>query len=42
VYIAKPDTGELPTSIVVTAITLIAAMGGVDVWKNGLLKKGAS
>jgi hypothetical protein len=24
----------------ITAITLIAALGGVDVWKNGLLKKG--
>lgn len=22
-----------------TAITLIAALGGVDVWKNGLLRK---
>lgn len=24
----------------ITAITLIGALGGVDVWKNGLLKKG--
>jgi hypothetical protein len=24
----------------ITAITLIAALGGVDVWKSGLLKKG--
>ena len=23
----------------ITAMTLVAALGGVDVWKNGLLKK---
>jgi Na+/H+ antiporter NhaD/arsenite permease-like protein len=34
-YLAKPSTGELPTPIVITAMTLIAAMGGVDVWKQG-------
>ncbi len=35
VYLAKPATGEIPSSIVITAMTLIGAMGGVDVWKQG-------
>jgi hypothetical protein len=34
VYITKPTTGEVPISVIVTAMTLIAAMGGVDVWKQ--------
>ncbi len=34
VYMAKPVTGEVPTSVVVTALTLIAALGGVDRWKQ--------
>jgi hypothetical protein len=34
VYMAKPDTGEIPVSVIVTAMTLIAAMGGVDRWKQ--------
>ncbi len=34
VYMSKPATGDIPTSIVITAMTLIAAMGGVDVWKQ--------
>lgn len=38
-YMAKPATGDIPTSIVITAMTLIAAMGGVDVWKQGRLDK---
>ena len=38
-YMAKPTTGEIPTPIVITAMTLIAAMGGVDVWKQGRLDK---
>jgi hypothetical protein len=33
-YSAEPMTAGT-----ITAITLIAALGGVDVWKNGLLKK---
>ena len=32
---------EPMTAGTITAITLIAALGGVDVWKNGLFKKGA-
>ncbi len=32
--LAKPDTG-IPTAVVISAMTLIAAMGGVDVWKQG-------
>ncbi len=39
VYLAKPATGDIPTPIVITAMTLIAAMGGVDVWKQGRLDK---
>ena len=39
VYLAKPVTGDIPASIVITAMTLIAAMGGVDVWKQGRLDK---
>jgi hypothetical protein len=38
-WLAKPDTGDIPTPIVITAMTLIAAMGGVDVWKQGRLGK---
>ncbi len=34
-YLAKPDTGEMPTAIVITAMTLIGTLGGVDVWKQG-------
>ena len=39
VYLCKPVTGDMPTPIVITAMTLIAAMGGVDVWKQGRLDK---
>ncbi len=38
-FIAKPVTGDIPTPIVITAMTLIAALGGVDVWKQGRLDK---
>jgi hypothetical protein len=38
-WMAKPDTGEMPMPIVITAMTLIAAMGGVDVWKQAKLDK---
>ncbi len=38
-WLAKPVTGDIPTPIVITAMTLIAAMGGVDVWKQGRLDK---
>ncbi len=38
-YMAKPDTGEIAPAIVITAMTLIAALGGVDVWKQGRLDK---
>ena len=34
VWMAKPTTGEVPTSVIVTALTLIAALGGVDRWKQ--------
>jgi hypothetical protein len=33
-YLSKPATGEVPTAVIVTAMTLIAAMGGVDKWKQ--------
>ena len=33
--LAKPDTGEIPTAVIISAMTLVAAMGGVDVWKQG-------
>ena len=33
-YMARPATGEIPTSVVITAMTLIAAIAGVDVWKQ--------
>ncbi len=32
VYMAKDN--DIPTAIVISAMTLIAAMGGVDVWKQ--------
>jgi hypothetical protein len=38
-YMAKPVSGDIPTPIVITAMTLIAAMGGVDVWKQGRLDR---
>ncbi len=38
-YLAKPVTGDIPTPIVITAMTLIAALGGVDVWKQGRTDK---
>ncbi len=38
-WLSKPVTGDIPTPIVITAMTLIAAMGGVDVWKQGKLGK---
>ncbi len=34
-WMAKPVSGNIPTPVVITAMTLIAAMGGVDVWKQG-------
>jgi hypothetical protein len=34
-YLSKPGTGEIPMPVIITAMTLIAAMGGVDVWKQG-------
>lgn len=30
VYITRPDTGETPMVVIITALTLIAALGGVD------------
>lgn len=33
--LAKPSDGEIPTAIIISAMTLVAAMGGVDVWKQG-------
>ena len=37
VHVAKD---EAMTTGSITAIAVIAALGGVDVWKNGLLNKG--
>lgn len=38
-FMSKPETGDISTPIVITAMTLIAALGGVDVWKQGRLDK---
>ena len=42
-YSSPNDAGEIehpvPVSVIITAITLIAALGGVDVWKQGRIAK---
>lgn len=34
VYMAKPVTGEVPTAIIVTAMTIVGTLGGIDRWRQ--------
>ncbi len=38
-YLAQPESGTIETPIIITAMTLIAALGGVDVWKQNRLDR---